>query len=144
MNNKPLLKIPTHLIVNQNIVNGKSKNTLMQSSELINLFEDELKEIYWAEKALSKAIPKMIKIATSKTLIEALQKQLIETEYQIERVEKIFLSLDKKIATNKRENISGLIDIAEDKSEMTTSKINSIWDAQLFSAGNVKQDDMTT
>lgn len=34
----------------------------MQSSQLMKLFEEELKDIYWAEKALTKAIPKMIKM----------------------------------------------------------------------------------
>ncbi|WP_394991398.1 DUF892 family protein [Emticicia sp.] len=42
----------------------------MQLSQLIELFEDELKDIYWAEKALTKAIPKIIKNATSELSIE--------------------------------------------------------------------------
>ena len=41
----------------------------MQSSQLMKLFETELKDIYWAEKALTKAIPNMIKNATSEEQI---------------------------------------------------------------------------
>jgi len=45
--------------------NKMSNNDGLRSSQLIKLFEDELKDIYQAEKALTKAIPKMIKNATS-------------------------------------------------------------------------------
>src|SRR5829696_9147833 len=62
----------------------------MQSSQLMKLFEEELKDIYWAEKALTKAIPKMIKNATSPELIQALSNHLEETERQVERVEQVF------------------------------------------------------
>jgi ferritin-like metal-binding protein YciE len=41
------------------------KSNSMQSSQLMKLFEDQLKDIYWAEKALVKAMPKMIENATS-------------------------------------------------------------------------------
>lgn len=52
----------------------------MPSSALMKLFEDELKDIYWAEKTLLKALPKMIDNATSEELIEALTNHLAETE----------------------------------------------------------------
>ena len=42
----------------------------LESSQLMKLFEDELKDIYWAEKALTKDIPKMIQNATSTELID--------------------------------------------------------------------------
>jgi ferritin-like metal-binding protein YciE len=45
----------------------------IQSSQLMELFETELKDIYWAEKELTKEIPKMIKKATSPELIEAME-----------------------------------------------------------------------
>src|SRR3954468_4127660 len=61
-----------------------------QSSQLKKLFEAELKDIYWAEKALTKAIPKMIKQATSQDLIAALENHLQETENQVSRVEQVF------------------------------------------------------
>ena len=87
----------------------KSKNAFMQSSQLMKLFEDELKDIYWAEKALTKAIPKMIKNATSQELIDALTSHLSETENQVTRVEQIFESIDKKAVAKKCEAMEGLI-----------------------------------
>ena len=52
---------------------------------LRDLFEDELKDIYWAEKALIKALPKMIKNTTSEELATALKEHLAITEEQVRR-----------------------------------------------------------
>lgn len=81
----------------------------MQSSQLMQLFEEELKDIYWAEKALTKAIPKMIKNATSQELIDALTNHLAETEEQITRVEQVFESIGKKAVAKKCDAMEGLI-----------------------------------
>lgn len=94
--------------------NGQSKKAFMQSSQLMELFEDELKDIYWAEKALTKAIPKMIKNATSKELIDALTSHLAETEKQVTRVEQVFESFGKKAVAKKCEAMEGLINEAGD------------------------------
>jgi ferritin-like metal-binding protein YciE len=69
----------------------------------MKLFEEELKDIYWAEKALTKAIPKMIKNATSAELIEALDNHLMETEGQVKRVEQVFELTGKKAVAKKCE-----------------------------------------
>ena len=73
----------------------------MQASQLMKLFEDGLKDIYWAEKALTKALPKMIKNATSEELVEALDNHLTETEGQIKRIEQVFEILGKKSRSKK-------------------------------------------
>ena len=86
-----------------------SENGAMQSSQLLKLFEDGLKDIYWAEKALTKALPKMAKNATSEELIEALENHLTETETQIERVEQVFEILGKKAVAKKCDAMEGLI-----------------------------------
>lgn len=88
---------------------GKQSNSTMQSSQLMKLFEDELKDIYWAEKALTKAIPKMIKNATSTELVEALTHHLEETGNQITRLEEVFESIDKKAVAKKCEAMDGLL-----------------------------------
>jgi ferritin-like metal-binding protein YciE len=85
----------------------------MQSSQLMKLFEEELKDIYWAEKALTKAIPKLIKNATSEELVEALENHLTETEEQVRRAEQVFEILGKKSTAKKCEAMQGLIDEAE-------------------------------
>ena len=86
--------------------NGKPQD---QSSKLRELFEDELKDIYWAEKALTKAIPKMIKKATSEELSEGLQNHLKETEGHVTRIEQVFEILGKSAKAVKCEAMAGLI-----------------------------------
>ena len=105
----------------------------MQSSQLMKLFEDELKDIYWAEKALTKAIPKMIKNATSEELIEALESHLAETEEQVNRVEQIFEGLGKKATAKKCEAMEGLIKEAEEI--MEDCEEGPMRDAGIISAG---------
>lgn len=112
---------------------AKSKNAPMESSQLMELFEDELKDIYWAEKALTKAIPKMIKNATSQELIDALTNHLEETKNQVTRVENVFASIDKKATAKKCEAMEGLIKEAEDI--MESCEDGAMCDAGIISAG---------
>lgn len=104
----------------------------MQSSQLMKLFEDELKDIYWAEKALTRAIPKMIKNSTSQELIDALTKHLGETEKQVNRVEKVFESIGKKAVAVKCEAMDGLIKEAEEI--MEECEEGAMCDAGIISA----------
>lgn len=97
--------------------NGSSRKTHSletDSSKLHKLFEDELKDIYWAEKALVKAIPKMIKKATSEDLVEALENHLEETEGHVQRCEQAFELLGKTAQAKKCEAMTGLIEEAEE------------------------------
>lgn len=112
---------------------GKSTNGSMQSSQLMKLFVDELKDIYWAEKALTKAIPKMVKKATSQELIDALESHLEETKNQITRVEQVFESIDKKASAKKCDAMEGLIEEAEDI--MESCEAGPMCDAGIISAG---------
>src|SRR6185295_12342680 len=105
----------------------------MQSSQLMKLFEEELKDIYWAEKALTKAIPKMIKNATSAELIEALDNHLAETEEQVKRVEQVFELTGKKAVAKKCEAMEGLIKEAEEI--MEECEEGAMRDAGIISAG---------
>ena len=105
----------------------------MQSSQLMKLFEEELKDIYWAEKALTKAIPKMIKNATSAELIEALDNHLMETEEQVKRVEQVFELTGKKAVAKKCEAMEGLIKEAEEI--MEECEEGAMRDAGIISAG---------
>ncbi|MCE3259508.1 MAG: hypothetical protein K0S12_1149 [Bacteroidetes bacterium] len=104
----------------------------MEESTLMKLFEEELKDIYWAEKALTKAIPKMIKKATSEELIEALESHLEETENQVKRVERVFESIDKKPVAKKCEAMDGLIKEAEEI--MKEAEEGAMRDAGIISA----------
>ncbi len=88
--------------------------TPMQRSLLMDLFVDELKDIYWAEKALTKALPKMAKNASSPELVEAIENHLAETEAQIEKVEQVFELIEETAKAKKCEAMAGLIKEGEE------------------------------
>jgi ferritin-like metal-binding protein YciE len=88
---------------------SSSNKGMIKHSQLMKLFEDELKDIYWAEKALTKAIPKMITNATEPELSDALKSHLEETTEQISRLEQVFASIEKKAVAKKCEAMDGLI-----------------------------------
>lgn len=117
---------------------GRTKNaTASGSAETIDsklqkLFEEELKDIYWAEKALLKALPKMIKKATSPELVDALENHLGETEEQVRRVEKVFGVLGKDAKAKKCEAMHGLIEEAD--GIMSDSDEGVMRDAGIISA----------
>ena len=79
-----------------------------ESSLLEELFLDELKDIYWAEKHLTKALPKMEKAATSKNLKTTFANHLVETRGQIGRLEQAFEMMGKKAQAKKCEAMAGL------------------------------------
>lgn len=85
-----------------------------EESKLMKFFEDSLKDIYWAEKALVKALPKMAKKATSDELVTAIENHLKETEKQVEKVEKVFEIIGKKATAKKCDAMDGLITEAEE------------------------------
>lgn len=98
--------------------NGKKpsseKSNRVSKEKLHELFVDGLKDIYWAEKALTKAIPKMIKNATSEELIGALTNHLEETHGQITRLENVFASIDEKAVAKKCLAMEGLMKEADE------------------------------
>lgn len=104
----------------------------MQSSQLMQLFEDELKDIYWAENALVKAIPKMIKNATSTELNAALTAHLEETREHVSRLEKVFALIQVKAVAKKCKAMEGLINEASDI--MESCEKGSMRDAGIISA----------
>jgi ferritin-like metal-binding protein YciE len=82
-------------------------------SALLELFTDEIKDIYWAEKHLVKALPKMKKAATSPELQEAFENHLEETKAHVERLEEVFSMLEKKPQAKKCDAMEGLVEEAE-------------------------------
>lgn len=90
------------------------QTTNVQESALNELFIDELKDIYWAEKHLVKALPKMAKAATSDELRAAIEKHVSETENQVSRLEQVFQSIGEKAAAIKCEAMEGLIKEGEE------------------------------
>ncbi len=83
------------------------------ATELRELFEHGLKDIYWAEKALTKALPKMHKNATSPDLQDAIATHLEETREHVSLVEAVFESIGKKAQTEKCDAMQGLVEEAD-------------------------------
>lgn len=113
-----------------------SGSSNMQSEEtmLKELFIEELKDIYWAEKHLTKALPKMKKAATSQELAAAFDDHLAVTEKQIQRVEKVFEMLDMTARSKKCEAMDGLVKEAQNVIE-EMPKGSAVIDAGLIIAG---------
>jgi ferritin-like metal-binding protein YciE len=75
---------------------------------LLELFTDEIKDIYWAEKHLVKALPKMKKAATSSALAAAIGEHLEITKTHVTRLEEIFGLLGQKVQAKKCDAMEGL------------------------------------
>ncbi|WP_322974828.1 ferritin-like domain-containing protein [Pedobacter sp. MR22-3] len=90
-----------------------SKTGKMEDSEFHEFFVDELKDIYWAEKHLVKALPKMKKAATSEELIAAFEKHTEETQQHIQTLEQVFELLGEKAVAKKCDAMAGLLEEAE-------------------------------
>lgn len=99
---------------------------------LKDLFEDGLKDIYWAEKALVRALPKMYKNATDKKLKLAIENQLRETEIHVKRLEECFKSLKKRAQAKKCDAMQGLLD--EGKNIMKETQPGAVRDTGIIAA----------
>ncbi|QDL98368.1 ferritin-like domain-containing protein [Rhodopseudomonas palustris] len=103
-----------------------------KDKDLNDLFLDTLKDIYFAEKQILKALPKMAKAATSDKLRAAFEKHVAETEGQIERLEQVFELLEKPARGKTCDAILGIID--EGKEIMDEYKGTEALDAGLLAA----------
>lgn len=81
-----------------------------QTKDLNDLFHETLKDIYYAEKQILRALPRMAKNAQSDELRQAFEQHRTETEGQIERLEKVFESIGKSPRGKTCDAIIGIID----------------------------------
>jgi ferritin-like metal-binding protein YciE len=107
-------------------------NMSTKDKNLNDLFLDTLKDIYYAEKQILKALPKMAKAAQSDKLRAAFEKHHGETEGQVERLERIFELIDKPARGKTCEAIQGLLD--EGKEIMEEYKGTEALDAGMVAA----------
>src|ERR1700720_3932865 len=84
-----------------------SAKTHEQGPLMQELFVNMLKDIYWAEKHLTKALPKMKKAATTEVLQDAFDDHLAQTEEHVTRLEKAFELIGKKAQAKKCEAMEG-------------------------------------
>ncbi|MCT1530997.1 ferritin-like domain-containing protein [Sphingobacterium daejeonense] len=102
------------------------------AKDLQDLFEDGLKDIYWAEKELVKALPKMEKNATSPKLKAAIQGHLEETKVHVSRLEDVFKSIGVKAKAEKCDAMAGLLE--EGKGIMEETEPGAVRDAGIIAA----------
>lgn len=86
----------------------------MASATLHELFVDEIRDLYNAEKQLTKALPKMARSAQSDALRSAIEMHLEETRGQVERLERVFELLDERPRGKHCAGIAGIIEEASD------------------------------
>jgi ferritin-like metal-binding protein YciE len=82
---------------------------MADKKSLKDLLEDEIKDLYSAEKQLVRAIPRMAKGCTDPTLKQAFQQHLEETKNQITRLEQVALLLETKPTGKKCMGMEGVI-----------------------------------
>jgi ferritin-like metal-binding protein YciE len=111
---------------------GAVKAKSSAADGLRELFVDSLKDIYWAEKALTKALPKMAKNATSENLIATINDHIVVTEEQVSRLEQVFDLIGEKASAKKCEAMEGLI--KEGESIMQETQEGPVRDAGIIGA----------
>jgi ferritin-like metal-binding protein YciE len=105
---------------------------MAKEKDLNDLFLDTLKDIYFAEKKILSALPKMAKAAQSPKLKAAFEKHLTETDGQVDRLEQVFALLDETPRGKTCDAIIGIID--EGKEVMSEYKGMPAIDAGLLAA----------
>ncbi len=96
------------------------------------LFLDELKDIYSAEKQAIRMYPKMTKSVTAGELKEVLQSHLEETKGQLQRLDRVFEILGKRAAGKTCEGMKGLLEEAQEM--MSEVEAGPIRDAALIAS----------
>ncbi|HEY4933893.1 MAG TPA: ferritin-like domain-containing protein [Terriglobales bacterium] len=104
----------------------------MTKNSLLGLFVDELRDIYSAEKQLTKALPKMAKAAASEELRNGFTAHLEQTRGHVERMEQIFEALGERASGKKCAGMTGLI--AEGSEVMDEDFEGDVMDAALIAA----------
>ena len=102
----------------------------MSIKTMHDLFVETLKDIYYAEKHILKAMPSMAKKAHASELKKALESHRQETEGQIERLEKVFEMLDVPARGRKCEAIEGIL--SEAKEHMKEIEDDDVLDASVI------------
>jgi ferritin-like metal-binding protein YciE len=106
---------------------------MTEAGTLHSAFIDELRDTYDAEKQLTRALAKLAKASSNTKLRQAFESHLEETQWQIERLERVFESLDETARGKHCEGIAGIIE--EGKSIMEEDFDDETMDACLIAAG---------
>lgn len=128
---------------------GVKKSTTSYTQEentsmLHELFIEELRDIYWAEKHLVKALPKMEKATSSEKLAEAFATHLSVTQEQVSRLEKVFELIGEKPRGKKCDAMDGLVKEAESVIEDTEEGTSTRDVALIIAAQKVEHYEIAT
>jgi ferritin-like metal-binding protein YciE len=105
----------------------------MAENTLRDALVDEIRDLYNAEKQLTKALPKLAKAACSEDLREAIEAHLVETQGQVTRLERVFELLDEK---PRGKHCAGIAGIIEEGSEMLKEDFDGpVMDAVIIASG---------
>jgi ferritin-like metal-binding protein YciE len=104
----------------------------MKIQKLSDLFLHTVQDIYFAEKHIVKALPKMVKKAESRDLAKAFDAHLAETKEHVVRLEQVFKHLDHKPKGSKCPAIEGILEEAQEL--MTEIKDANTRDAAMIAA----------
>jgi ferritin-like metal-binding protein YciE len=104
----------------------------MEMQDLQDLFIDQLRDLYNAEKQLVKALPKMAKKASDESLKQAFSTHLEETKGHVERLEQIFDQLGKRPSGKTCKAMKGLVEEGEEAMEEDAA--SEVLDAALIAA----------
>lgn len=110
-----------------------ANRTKEAESALKELLVDEIKDMYWAEKHLAQALPKMIKGATSEDLKQTITNHLEETKNHVTRLESVFEAIGEKASAKKCLAMEGLLKEAEELLS-DTDKGTEVRDVAIISA----------
>ncbi|MCK0196717.1 ferritin-like domain-containing protein [Ancylobacter sp. 6x-1] len=100
--------------------------------DLNELFVHLLKDVYYAERQILKALPKMARTAATPELKKAFENHRTETEGQVERLQQVFEMIDKPARGIKCEAIEGLVE--EAKEVMDEAETPEVMDAGLLAS----------
>lgn len=102
------------------------------AKNLSELFEDSLKDALWAENAVTKALPKMAKNASSQKLKKALEEHRTETKSHVKLLGKVFDSIGKKPKAEKCDAMAGILE--EGEGIMKETQPGAVRDAGIIAA----------
>jgi ferritin-like metal-binding protein YciE len=100
--------------------NGRTTKPAKDNKTMLEeFFVEELKDIYWAEKHLTKALPKLAKAATSEELATAIENHKVQTDEHVSRLEEVFEMMEETARGKKCEAMEGLVKEGESVVEDT-------------------------
>lgn len=106
----------------------------MSANSIEKLFLEELKDLYNSEQQLTKALPKLSKMATSTQLQSALEHHLRETEGHVQRLEQVFKAVGEKPSSKTCDGMKGILE--EGETSVKAAEEGDIRDLAIAAGGN--------